>query len=284
MKNLSVLVVLLFSFGVLFISCESSINNLDTDDIQLNKKAGPNAVFSLNFSNASDAADNSAISAGWVVDRYSPEGFGTASFNGDSRLQINIKEAGPTSGFYAYQGKKYHNVNGTYWYTGANARFSYRFYIDPSWESDGIGQQTGVWPTLGDANGEISAYPILEYQDRDANQDGVAGFRVYVYIADEYGNFLEAKWIYLGIPKNLKIDPTKGGWVTVEAQLHKINNGAVMKWRINNILVADERGYNVFAPSTQFLEFIFNSRNFGADQNYYYDDVVLTDPGYARNN
>jgi len=239
--------------------------------------ASPNAVFDLDFSAAADAADNTATSAGWVVDRQAPDGWSAVN----DELEIDMDESGPTSGFYAYQGKKYQDADGSYWNTGTGSRFSYRFYIDPAWESDGEGQQTGVWPVLGNAAGNISAYPILEYQDSDANEDGEAGFRVYVYEADEDGNFTGVRWEYIGLPRKLGIDPEEGGWVDVEAQLQQFRDGAAMKWRVNGKLVADERGYNVFAPSTQFLEFIFNSVHFGVDQQYYYDDISLTEPGYA---
>jgi hypothetical protein len=158
---------------------------------------------------------------------------------------------------------------------------SYRFYIDPAWEADSDAHESGVWPVLGDANGNISAYPILVYQDSDASDTGEAQFRTYVYESDEDGNFEEAKWIDLGLPKKLGIDPAEGGWVDVEAQLQSIDTGAALKWRINNRLVADERNYNVFSPSEQFLEFIINSPNFGNDATYYYDDFILTTPGAA---
>lgn len=240
--------------------------------------ANPNDRFALAFDSAADTADNTPTSAGWVVDRQAPEGW-TADAG---RLCIDIDETGPTSGFYGYQGKKYLDADQTYWSAGTGSRLSYRFYIDPEWESDGVGQQTGVWPTLGDANGSISAYPILEYQDSDANDEtGEPGFRLYVYESDGAGNFTGDKWVYIGLPKKLKIDPETGGWVTVEAQLQKTGDGAALKWRINNKLVADERGYNVFSPSTQFLEFLLNSANFGTDQRYYYDDFTLREPGTA---
>jgi hypothetical protein len=242
-------------------------------------KPKSNAVFDLDFSTAADAADNTPGSAGWVVDRQAPEGWSAVG----GALEIDIDETGPTSGFYAYQGKKYQDAGGAYWNTGTGSRLSYRFYIDPSWESDGVGQQTGVWPVLGDEVGNISAYPILEYQDSDANEDGEAGFRAYVYEADENGDFAGARWEYIGLPRKLGIDPEEGGWVDVEAQLQQFRDGAAVKWRVNNKLVADERNYNVFAPSTQFLEFIFNSANFGVDQQYYYDDISLTEPGQAGN-
>jgi|GEM_PF-2065214 hypothetical protein len=291
MNRLSIFGVFFLTVLLIGVGCDSVVqhnteNNSELDAALSGKKAGPNALFNLDFNNASDAADNNAGSAGWVVDRYAPETFGTTSFDGDNRLEINIDETGPTFGFYGYHGKKYMDADASHWTVGTNARFSYKFYIDPSWETDGVGQQTGVWPTLGDADGNITAYPILEYQDSDANENSEAGFRAYVYLVDEDGNYTGADWVYIGIPKKLKIDPEAGGWVSVEAQLHKTNNGGVIKWRVNNNLVLDERDYNylygdVLYSSTHFLEFIFNSANFGVDQNYYYDDVILTDPGHA---
>ncbi|MFC7019441.1 MULTISPECIES: hypothetical protein [Haloarcula] len=239
----------------------------------------PNAVFDLDFSDADDAADNTSSSAGWVVDRRAPESWTTDS----GRLCIDIDESAEKSGFYRYQGKKYQDADGEYWNAGTGSRLSYSFYIDPAWETDGEAHESGVWPVLGNANGGISAYPILAYQDSDASDTGDPQFRTYVYESDEDGNFDGAKWIDLGLPKKLGIDPEAGGWVDIEAQLQQFRDGAALKWRINDKLVVDERGYNVFAPSTQFLEFIFNSINFGTDATYHYDDVVLSTPGNARN-
>mgnify|MGYP006876394643 CR=1 FL=1 len=247
----------------------------------------PNAVFDLDFSDAADAADNTSSSAGWVVDRYNPNlgysrvSFTTASVGGDDRLCIELDGDGPTSGFYGYQGKKYQDADGAYWNAGTGSRLSYSFYIDPAWEDDDEAHESGVWPVLGNAAGDISAYPILAYKDSDASDTGDAQFRTYVYEADEDGNFEEGKWIDIGIPKKLGIDPDEGGWVDIEAQLQSFRDGAALKWRINNKLIADERGYNVFFPSTQYLEFIINSVNFGNDATYYYDDFTLTTPGAA---
>ena len=39
---------------------------------------------------------------------------------------------------------------------------------------------------------------------------------------------------------------------------------------MNNTLVLDERGYNCFASSAQFLEVIVNSVNYGVEQSYYH--------------
>lgn len=257
----------------------AALGLLGVGPVSAKRKPSPNARFALDFEDPTDAAANTASAAGWVVDRKAPATWTTEQ----GRLRIDIDETGDTSGFYAYQGRKYLDADGSYWNARTGSRLTYRFYIDPTWETDGVEQQTGVWTTLGDASGSISAYPILEYQDSDANENGEAGFRTYVYESDENGNFSTAKWVYLGLPKRLGIDPTEGGWVTVEAQLQQTDDGAALKWRVNGILVVDERGYNVFSPSAQFLEFILNSRNAGVEQTYYYDDFELTEPGAARN-
>lgn len=239
----------------------------------------PNAVFDLDFSDSADAAGNTSASAGWVVDRRAPESWMTDM----GRLRIDIDETADTSGFYGYQGKKYQDADGTYWNAGTGSRLSYRFYVDPAWETDDEAHESGVWPVLGNESGNVSAYPIIAYQDSDASDTDEARFRTYVYKYDGDDDSVEGKWIDLGLPKKLGIDPDAGGWVTVEAQLQSLDEGAALKWRINNKLVFDERGYNVFSPSTQFLEFIVNSVNFGNDATYYYDDFTLSTPGAAGN-
>jgi hypothetical protein len=203
--------------------------------------ASPNARCSLDSSDQSDAADDTASAPGWVLDcsdatsGYLPVGFTSEMVRGDDRLCIDTSKDGPTSGSYGYQDEMCH-----------------------------------------DADGNSSAYPILEYQDGDANDEtGEAGFRAYVYESDDDGNVAGAKWEYIGLPGELGIDP--GG-----AQPQQTGDGRGLTRRVNWRLVADERGYNVSAPSAQFLEFTFDSRNFGTDQQYYHD-AELTEPGAAGN-
>lgn len=282
---------LVAAVGLLFVlgGCEEGAQVTQPDSPELAAAKGPkaspspNAAFDLDFSAPGDAGDVTASSSGWTPDRFAPAVWETATFDGDDRLHIKIDGADPSSGFRAYQGKKYKDAGNESWHAGTSSRLTYRFYIDPVWETDGEKQQTGMWLVLGNASGSISAYPILEYQDSDANADGNAGFRAYVYLSDSNGDFVGAEWLYIGLPKQLKIDPAEGGWVTVEAQIQKTGDGAALKWRVNGKLVLDERGYNVFAPSTQLLEPILNTANFGEDQHYYYDDFALTEPGRAGN-
>lgn len=245
-------------------------------------KRNPNERFNLDFSDPSDVDDVTQNSPGWVTDRQAPESFTTTS---DGHLRINIDEGAETSGFSAYQGKKYLDTDEEYWFAGNGSTvLSYDFYIDPAWETDDVGQETGVWPVLGNADGDISAYPILAYQDSTASETDEAQFRTYVYESTT-----SAEWVNLGIPSQTGIDPEEGGWVNVTAQLHDLDEddpegpGSALKWRVNGKLVYDERGYNVYSPSTQFLEFIINSVNFGNDEDYLYDNLVLTEPGTAGN-
>ncbi|KAB1198795.1 MULTISPECIES: hypothetical protein [Haloferax] len=244
----------------------------------------PNARFALDFSDSAHVAPNTAGSAGWVTDRYAPATFTTWEMNGEDTLRVKPDASGATSGFSAYQGKKYLDAGGAYWHAGDGSRFSYDFFIDGFvWSGEPV--RTGFWPTLGDASGAISAYPIMEYRTGKAS-DGNPGFYAYVYESDENGDFAGAKWEYIGLPKKLKIDPSGRQWVTIEAQLHELDDGmgSALKWRINNKLVLDERNYNVFSPSTQFLEFILNTRNYGetggiiSNPPLYYDNMVLTEP------
>ncbi|WP_458187711.1 hypothetical protein [Haladaptatus sp. NG-WS-4] len=237
-------------------------------------KSSPNAVFDLDFSTSDDAATVGSTSAGWTPDRFAPEAWETKTFDGDERLHIDIDACGPTSGFQAYQGQKYQAPDGEYWHAKHGSRLSYRIHIDSEWESDGVEQQTGVWLVPGNAAGDISAYSIMEYQDSDASATGEPGFRLFVQSNG-------GEWRWLGLPKNLKIDPTDGGWVDVEAALVGGTHDAKLKWSVNGVHLTTDDTIGAYDASTQLLEVIVNSRNAGVDQDYYYDDITLTEPGYA---
>ncbi|WP_458210041.1 twin-arginine translocation signal domain-containing protein [Haladaptatus sp. NG-SE-30] len=237
-------------------------------------KPSPNSMFNLDFSTPTDVASMTASSPGWTLDRYAPEMWAANMFDGDDRLHIDIDESGPTSGFYAYQGKKYQAADGDDWCAGHGSRLSYRFYIDPSWETDAVAQQTGVWLVPGDDTGDISAYSVMEYQDSDASATDEAGFRLFVQSNG-------GEWRWLGLPEDLGINPTEGGWVDVEAALVGGTHDAKLKWSVNDLHLTTDETIGEYTASTQLLEVIVNSRNAGVDQQYYYDDIALTAPGLA---
>lgn len=254
----------------------------------------PNNVFDLDFSDPSDDDTVGSNSAGWQVDRQAPDDWSNTPFDGDDRLGINIDENAP-GGFSSYQGKKYLPEEGGHWNTGYGTVLSYSFYIDPAWEDDGNGQETGMWGVIADDSGIIVAYPILEYQDSDASDSGNARFRVYSYeeFIDENDGDGDDGWVDLGLPQS--INPDEGGWVDVEMRFlrhgrHDKGSGKKLKggkinWHVNGSLVYEDNGLPLFAQyegygsPTTFLEPILNSGNFGEDQMYYYDDISVKAPG-----
>lgn len=245
-------------------------------------------VFDLDFSDPADASTVGANSPGWQVDRRDVDTWEAASFDGDDRLCINIDESGPVTGFDDYQGKKYLPETGGHWDTGHNSVLSYRFYIDPAWEADSDtdgdpdtddGQQTGMWGVVADANENIIAYPILEYQDSDAvdspledentnanpEPDG-ANFRVFLQ---------NGAWYNLGIPRQTRVDPAEGGWVDVSARFIFDDDDPKVLWSVNNAVVAIDDTIGLNGDPALFREPILNSQNFGYDVTYYYDDIKL---------
>lgn len=237
-------------------------------------------VFELDFSTGSGDADAVGMSTpGWQVDRYDPDAWEVATFDGDGRLHINIDESGPTPGFYSEQGKKYLPEEGGHWATGHNTTLRYRFYIDPDWEDDGgKRQQTGMWGVVGNADSDIIAYPVLEYQDSDAatnpNEGGTPGdgaqFRIFLQTGE---------WENLGLPRKTQIDPEEGGWVDVAVQFLFEGGNPRVKYYVNNALIGVDDTIDMFGDPELFLEPILNSENFGQDENYYYDDIALIEPG-----
>lgn len=243
--------------------------------------AKPNkTVFALDFSTGSGDADDIGVNtAGWQVDRYEPDVWEVTTFDGDGRLHINIDESGPSSGFYNEQGKKYLPEQGGHWGTGHNSTLSYSFYVDPDWEDDGgKRQQTGMWGVVGDANSNIIAYPVLEYQDSDAatnpNEGGPPGdgaqFRMFLQTGE---------WENLGLPRQTQIDPDEGGWVDVEFQFLFKGGNPRVKYYVNNALIGVDDTIDLYGDPALFLEPILNSENFGDDEDYYYDNIALIEPG-----
>jgi hypothetical protein len=237
-------------------------------------------VFALDFATGSgDADDVGTNTAGWQVDRSAPETWDIATFDGDGRLHINIDESGPTSGFYNEQGKKYLPQTGGHWATGHNSTLRYSFYIDPDWEDDGgTRQQTGMWGVVGNANSDIVAYPVLEYQDSDAatnpNEGGPPGDGAQFRMFQQTG-----EWVNLGLPRQTRIDPDEGGWVDVEFRFLFDGGNPRVQYHVNNALIGVDDTIDMYGDPALFLEPILNSENYGNDEDYYYDDIALIEPG-----
>ncbi|WP_435345829.1 hypothetical protein [Haloarchaeobius sp. HRN-SO-5] len=243
------------------------------------------AVFDLDFAVGSGDADAvGPDSAGWKVDRKAPDAWETSTLEGDGddgRLHIDIDESGTTSGFRSEQGKKYLPEEGGHWDTGHNTVLSYRFFIDPYWEDDdGKRHQTGMWGVLADANGDVVAYPVLEYQDSDStgNPNEPEDYVNEVPDGPQFRLYTQNdEWLNLGLPKKIRVDPEEGGWVDVKARFLFRGNPRVM-WFVNGALLAVDDTIDNAGDPALFREPILNSENFGEDADYYYDDIRLTVP------
>lgn len=247
-------------------------------------RPAPHEVFALDFQGPSDADEVGASTAGWLVDRQDTGTWESAQFDGDRRLHIVTDGTGPTSGFRDYQGRKYLPESDGHWNTGHGSVLGYRFYVDPAWEKDsgdGVGHETGMWCVIADGGGSIAAYAILEYQDSDANAatdenpsanpapDGPQ-FRMWLQTGE---------WLNLGLPRKTRVDPEEGGWVDVHARMLFDGSTPKVLWHVNDARLATDDTIGTFGNPTTFLEPILNTKNFGADEDHYYDDIRLLDPG-----
>ena len=129
----------------------------------------------------------------WYTDRYAPASFSSpVSFAGDNRLQHSIRatdgannRTGFSSPFYNTQGRKF-DIPGT-------QRLSVDLHVPADWENSGR-RMAGLWGTAFDANGDISAYPIIEFAS-----DG-SGARFQVWETAVGG------WIDVGLPTGFAYD------------------------------------------------------------------------------
>lgn len=155
--------------------------------------------------NAQSFDFSTAISTGaqapgvWYVDRYEPNIFATAPFDGDDRLfqYIDYPEAGQDrpvafqSNFYNTQGYKY-DLN-----PGMTA-LKIDLYMTDLFETSNK-RMAGIWGTAVDSVNAVSAYPIVEFTS-DGNNPRFRGYEG------------DGSWIDLGLPTGFAYDT----WVTLE--------------------------------------------------------------------
>jgi len=141
-------------------------------------------------------------------------------------------------------------------------------YIDSDWETTPV--RAGVWPVGNNADGEVSAYPIVEFTTAAESKEiensptkytvgGNETFRIY--------DFVEAKWIELE-----DVDITYGEWVSISVRLNQSAN----QWEY----YIDGEQVATFADneSTHINSTIFNGYNYGFEE--VADDSQLTVDAY----
>ena len=161
--------------------------------------------FSEDFSDAVTLSDEAGHGV-WHTDRYAPEGFevvedfGTVdpNFDGESVLRLTTEAVADQDSFRQTHGRKFDLPDGS-------SEASIQLYIDPAWEPDDGAttgfRQAGFWTTALNAEGNIGAYPIIEF----STLEGVATFRVFTGVSEvlwqeitlpdgiPYGEFIDLK-------------------------------------------------------------------------------------------
>lgn len=220
-------------------------------------------LYNLTFNKDGDVADWTADDPGWQRDRTEPEEWVRETGQPlNNVVRKNIDESGPTEGFFAYQGMKYMDAGGDRWTAEIPRRLqtSGSIYLDAEWEANDQERQTGIWYALGDDEGERNWWEIVEYRSSEATGNG-ASFR--------WWDPMEAEWVKLGLPEG--VNPEKGGWVNLEMRAEPDGSDIETEWKIRGKQMVEE-SVSLSEDVDHFQELIVNSRNFGTDDNYHFDN------------
>jgi hypothetical protein len=228
----------------------------------------------------------------WVTDRAAID-ITTVADGGTSNqaLSFNVCAAGATQGSTRYQGAQIAEGEGATFNLGHGSEVSYRFFVDPTWQTDLLKQTTGVWTVMQNEEGTLGnggRYAIAEYLDPLAAKQAVLD-AVAAHNADPEGTDLPEGILDFnggfrfwnsseGWTKYVNV--TNTGWVDV-----KFTFGAgAHSWLVsqNGATLADYTDSGSVPAETDVLKtIIVNSQNFGADvedgvpQSYLYDDIAL---------
>lgn len=211
--------------------------------------AGPAAAVET-FDNAITLSPTQQAGA-WYTDRYAPAGFQSqAFFDGDNRLKQTIAAGDAQTAanqFYNTQGRKYDLPDGT-------LQLSIDLYVDDAWEDSGK-RMAGFWSTAFDINGDVSAYPIIEWTELENN----GRFRGY--------DVNTGDWIDMGLPNGFAYD----AWYTLGITL----SAGQVTYSVNEL-----RTTVAAADSVELGNVILQGHNTPAGVNYdiYWDNLNAAVP------
>jgi len=219
---------------------------------------GAGTVVGLDFSQPDHATDN------WRDFNGQPNSFATFNLAGEFVLRLNIDETGPTSGVNSFQGQEQigpgNPPTAPYLNLPDGSNVSLDLYIPPGWEGDGDSQTPGIRILGGAEDGSQTVEPRLVYRDSDADGSN-ATFRVFTTTSG---------WTDVGLPAGF--DPATGGWVEVS---YELDEGTAHRWTVNGEeLIADSGAQS--DGTTRIQTFVLEARNFGLDEDYFYDNVAAT--------
>ncbi len=217
----------------------------------------------------------------WYTDRYDPQAFTSAVFDGDSRLLHSIssldsaanRPSGFAGSFYDTQGRK-HDVD-----IPIGERWAIDLYIDAGWATQV--RRAGLWATTFDGLGDISGFPIISFTSNDPADPANPApamqqprFRVYTQDTDQNpGNGLTPGWIELGLPSGFSLDR----WWTLECTL----TSSAYEFRVIDdtdqvVLSLDDV---VSFNSIRAGNLIVQAYNFGESYDVYWDNATLGPQG-----
>lgn len=245
-------------------------------DINVNADAGMcTAVldFTNDFSLPVPLSANQTPGA-WYPDRFPPDAFESAMFDGDDRLHhgISVNDSAAnrpgqfSSAFYNTQGRKYDT------YIEIGQTWSIDLYIPSGWASDV--RRADLWATTRDAVGNISGFPILGFTSNDPADDvnpnpsnPTPRFRVFVQDTDQNaGNGYQPGWVDLGLPGGFSYDR----WWTLETELTASTYEFRVYDDLGNLVLSYSDGTTFDSIRTSDL--IVQAYNFGESYDVYWDN------------
>ncbi|MBX2851657.1 MAG: PEP-CTERM sorting domain-containing protein [Phycisphaeraceae bacterium] len=203
-----------------------------------------------------------SIDPAWTTDRYEPAGFGSAFFNGDNRLKIDISTADSatnrpsnfSSGFYNTQGRKRESGLAETWTVSGDV------YISSDMVSGNNLRRTDLWARDGDGSESNAEYPIFgmrRFDPSDAFNPNAANISSVWRIWD--GDTANG-WVELG-------EAVTEGWHTLSIT----GDGSSFVYKLNGATVYTD---NTVAPEAGLTDTFVQAYNFG-DSNYsvYWDNI-----------
>jgi hypothetical protein len=202
------------------------------------------------------------VGSEWIVNRYAPAGFSSASFLGDQRLQLTISSADSAANrpvafsdaFYNTQGREHAVSLATSWTLSADlyVASSFNTTTGPLARSDLWGVTSAAYMIFGFTN----ASPTDGFNP--AATDRSFRFRAF--------NLVSGAWIDLGVPSGFTFD----AWHTLTAT----STGTAFEYRLDGqLLVSQSITGNTALTSAQLQGY-----NFGQAGSYsvYWDNLSAT--------
>ena len=208
---------------------------------------------------------------GWVEDRAALDTIEWFADTGSDVIAFNMDVGGAQDGFARYQGSKI-EVAGSDFDVAHGAKVNFDFFIDPSWATDEPdAQMSGVWVQMDSASGGDRIWSIVEYLDGSASADRLLNEPDGNGAKPPSDDFVGFRFWSSDVGYEEYVAFEGDGWVNLSFAFE--DDAHV--WSVNGQeLYRDESA--VVASADVIETLIFNSKNYGHDETYLYDNVKVT--------